>query len=70
MSNKQRLLWPILLLSSLSGCETVSTAPVVVSEFCRVAKPIEYDGAADTPETVRQVEAHNLRWQELCDPGE
>lgn len=69
MPNKQTLLGPILLLSSLSGCETVSTVPVVVSEYCRVAKPIEYDSEADTSATVTQIEAHNLRWLSLCDPA-
>ena len=56
----------LLILSATSGCETVSTAPAV-SDYCRIAKPIGYDSAKDTPETVKAVEAHNSTWVCLCE---
>jgi hypothetical protein len=40
---------------------------VVVSDYCRIAKPISYDGLRDTPETVRDIEAHNSRWVCVCE---
>jgi hypothetical protein len=50
----------------MSGCVTASTAPVA-SSYCRIAKPITYDTTKDTPDTVKQVEAHNSRWVALCE---
>lgn len=55
------------MLSALSGCETVSTAPVVISEYCRIAGPISYDSTKDTAETVKEIEAHNSRWAAVCE---
>jgi hypothetical protein len=39
----------------------------VVSDYCRIAKPIGYDSAADTAETVKAVEAHNSAWVCVCE---
>jgi hypothetical protein len=65
---KRKPIWPFLLLTLLgtSGCATDSTA-LVVSDYCRIAKPIAYDGAKDTPETVAEIEAHNSRWVCVCE---
>lgn len=67
MSNKQKTLFACLILSATSGCVTASTAPVVVSDYCRVARAITYDSTKDTPETVAQIEAHNSAWVSLCE---
>jgi hypothetical protein len=40
---------------------------VVVSDYCRIAKPIGYDSKADSAETVKAVEAHNWSWACVCD---
>lgn len=55
------------MLLAPSACVHGSTAPVVVSDYCRIAKPILYDGKADTPETVAQIEAHNSQWVCVCE---
>lgn len=61
---KPLLLFPIL--SVTNACVTASTVPVA-SSYCRIAKPITYDATKDTPDTVRQVEAHNSQWVCLCE---
>jgi hypothetical protein len=55
-----------LILFGTSGCVTDSTA-LVASDYCRIAKPISYDGVRDTPETVAEIETHNSRWACVCD---
>ena len=64
-SNWVRLLSTSLTLSALSGCATVSTAPV--NSYCAIAKPISYDAAKDTAETVKEVETHNSVFVCLCE---
>ena len=49
----------------LTGCVTGSTA--LVSDYCRIAKPISYDGKADSAETVKGIETHNSQWACVCD---
>jgi hypothetical protein len=39
----------------------------VVSDYCRIAKPIGYDSKADTAETVKAIEAHNSAWVCVCE---
>jgi hypothetical protein len=56
-----------LILSVLSACVAGSTGVVVASEYCRIAQPISYDGKADTPETVGQIEKHNSQYVCLCE---
>lgn len=60
-----RRLSPCLILLAMSACATVSTVPV--NSYCAVARPISYDNAKDTPETVRTIEAHNSTWVCLCE---
>lgn len=67
MSKRLRPLSLCLILSATSACVHGSTGAEVVSDYCRIAVPISYDGAADTPETVKQVEAHNSKWVCLCE---
>lgn len=55
-----------MILPVLSACATSSIGPVV-SEYCRIAEPITFDGENDTVETVRQIEAHNSKWACVCD---
>lgn len=52
----------LCLTPSLSACAR-STKGTDVS--CLVFEPITYS-SRDTPETVGQVEAHNVRWERLC----
>ena len=66
------LTWPrlrplltLMILLGLTGCVTDSTA--LVGDYCRIAKPIEYDSKADTAETVKAVEAHNSQWACVCE---
>jgi hypothetical protein len=56
-----------LTLSVTSACVTGSTGGVQSNSYCAIAKPISYDGARDTPETVNQIEGHNSRWVCLCE---
>lgn len=49
----------------LTGCVTGSTA--LVSDYCRIAKPISYDSKADSAETVKTIETHNSQWACVCD---
>jgi hypothetical protein len=63
----------LTILFVLSGCApgsiglSTSRTPTVVSDFCRIAEPISYDSAHDTPETVKAIEAHNSKWACLCE---
>jgi hypothetical protein len=54
-----------LILSVTSGCETVSTVPV--NSYCAVAKPITYDATKDTPQTIKEIEAHNSAFICICE---
>ena len=54
-----------LTLSALSGCATVSTVPV--NSYCAIARPLGYDTARDTAETVAAIEMHNSQWVCLCE---
>jgi hypothetical protein len=59
---------PLLMLTTLlvlTGCVTGSTA--IVGDYCRIAKPIGYDSKRDTPETVKDIEAHNSKWVCVCE---
>ena len=65
------LTWPrlrplltLMILLGLTGCVTDSTA--LVGDYCRIAKPIEYDSRKDTAETVKAIEAHNSAWSCVC----
>lgn len=52
---------------AMSGCAAGSTEPAVVSDYCRIARPIGYDSATDSANTVRAVEEHNSRWVCVCE---
>ena len=62
---KPRLLWQLLILSVTSGCVTGLTE--VVGDYCRIAKPLQYDSSKDTPETVKAIEDHNSKWVCVCE---
>ena len=66
MWNKLKLSIALSTLFAMSGCATVSTAPVV-SDYCRIARPIGYDSTADSADTIAEIEAHNSRWVCLCE---
>lgn len=67
MLKKLITLFALLIPTALSGCAAVSTGPAVVSDYCRIARPITYDTAADSAETQRQIEEHNSRWVCVCE---
>lgn len=67
MLRKLKPLWLLPILCVTSACVSGSTAPLVVSDYCRIAKPIGYDSKADTAETVKVIEAHNSQWACLCE---
>jgi len=64
---KLKPLWLLPILCATSACVSGSTAPLVVSDYCRIAKPIGYDSKADSAETVKAVEAHNSAWLCVCE---
>ena len=67
MLRKLKPLWLLPILLVTSACVSGSTAPLVVSDYCRIAKPIGYDSKADSAETVKAIEAHNSQWVCLCE---
>jgi hypothetical protein len=67
VKRKLKLLSLSTILLGLSGCVTGSTVPAVVSDYCRIAKPIAYDSKLDTAQTVADIEAHNSRWVCVCE---
>ena len=67
MLNKLKPLWLLPILCATSACVSGSTAPLVVSDYCRIAKPIGYDSKADSAETVRAIELHNSAWLCVCE---
>ena len=67
MLRKLKPLWLLPILCVTSACVSGSTAPVVVSDYCRIAKPLSYDSKVDSAETVKAVEAHNWSWACVCD---
>ena len=66
-SNWLKLPLLCLTLSVTSACVTGSTGGVQSNSYCAIAKPITYDAAKDTPETVAEVEAHNSRFICVCE---
>lgn len=68
MSSKLKLLSLLPILCAMSACGHDSTEPpVVVSDYCVIARPIEYDSERDSRETVSSVEAHNSKWACVCE---
>lgn len=67
MKNKLKKLSLLPILFVMSGCVTASTAPAVISDYCRIAKPISYDSVKDTAETIAEIEAHNSKYVCVCE---
>ena len=67
MSKRRNKLWLLPMLIALSGCVHGSTAPAVVSDYCRIAEPISYDTERDSAETVAEIEKHNSKWVCVCE---
>ncbi len=67
MNRKLTTLSLLLTPFALSGCVHGSTAPGVISDYCRIAKPISYDAQQDTAETVAEIEEHNSKWVCVCE---
>lgn len=67
MQPKKRsmMLWTLTglcLILSCSGCASGSSG---IKAACAVFQPITYS-SRDTPETVAQIELHDVRWMRLC----
>ena len=67
MWKKLLTLCVLLIPSALTGCATGSIGPAVVSDYCRIAKPLTFDSGKDSAETQRQIEEHNSRWVCVCE---
>ncbi len=61
-----KLLITFLILIGLTACVPNTTDPVPLSNYCALTKPITYDTTKDTPETVAEIEAHNSRYECVC----
>lgn len=66
-----------MLSATACAKNTTGTAPRAISEYCLIAKPITFSkaragqvetaaNAYDTPETVTQVENHDLAYEKVC----
>lgn len=69
MSRKLKLLSLCPMLLAMSGCVanmTGAASTPAADSYCRIAQGISYDSAKDTPETVKAVEAHNSRYECVC----
>lgn len=68
MSNRRTLPLLSLMLPVLSGCATDLTSRVVaISDYCRIAQPIEYNSLRDSSETVAAIERHNSQYVCVCE---
>lgn len=72
MKPRDRLNWRntsllLLTLSMTSACVHGSTPPLVINNYCKVAEPIYYNSKVDSPDTVKQIEAHNRKLVCLCE---
>lgn len=63
-----RLSLPALMLMTLPGCMTLTTAttPIVVDTVCDAVTPLTYSTSGDTPETVAGIKGHNRVMKALC----
>lgn len=69
------LLWLVLMclvLTAISGCETVSTAllpppKTKVVDYCTLAFPISYDTSKDSADTVAAIVKHDSRYVCACE---
>lgn len=58
-----------IAMLALAGCTLTPPARPMPApgEYCRIARPIEYDSTADSPETVAAIERHNSQWACVCE---
>ena len=56
-----------MLIPALLATAACTTASTGTDAGCRVFRPIHFSARGDTPETVRQVKAHNSKWVCLCE---
>lgn len=55
----------MLMLLPMSGCVTLGNATSWLDTSCSAFRPITYS-SHDTPETVKEVRAHNRVYDALC----
>ena len=60
------LLLPMILIGT-GACVTSSTGIAIKGDYCRIAKPITFDGKADTAETITQIQLHNSQYMCVCE---
>lgn len=51
-----------MMLALLSGCQSMD---ISATDYCLIAGPI-YPSRSDTPQTLKQIAAHNAKYEELC----
>ncbi len=61
-----KLLIVFLTLFALTGCDLNMTGPVPLNNYCALTKPITFDGTKDTKQTIAEIEAHNSRFECVC----
>lgn len=67
VSPRQKWLTLALMSVAMSGCVAGSTDPLVLSDYCSIAKPISYNSKIDSAATIQEIELHNSRWVCLCE---
>ena len=55
----------MLLLPLTQACSALQT-PIAVTDFCAVAKVIQFSRLSDTLETIAAVKEHNAVYETLC----
>jgi len=55
----------VLLLPLTQACSALQT-PTAVTDFCAVAKVIQFSRLSDTLETIAAVKEHNAVYETLC----
>lgn len=61
-----RRLTRLVAISAILAIATGCLSSIASDSYCLVAKPIHGDPVNDTPETMRQIDAHNAVGVELC----
>jgi len=55
----------VLLLPLILACSAPQT-PIAVTDFCAIAKVIQFSRLNDTLETIAAVKEHNAVYETLC----
>ena len=55
-----------LLVAPLIAAACAPIPSTATDSACLAFAPITFSGTSDTPETIRQIRAHNAAWTALC----